>query len=418
MISLRNWGWLAAATLLTAIPQSVSTQIIAIRAGQLVRPAEGTTATNQIILINGSTITAVGPNVPIPRGATVIDLSDRVVLPGMIDSHTHMMLTMDREAHGSYYATTLVNSTTYRAIEGVANARSMLEHGITTIRDLGNGGNQGASDLARAIASGVVPGPTMLNSGRIIAPYGGQFQLQPERPALAEPEYFFADTRDELIKAVRENIHYGATVIKIVIDDQPYIYSVDDIRLVVEEAGRAGRKVAAHSVTEQGFRNAAEAGVASIEHGFEASDEALRMAKNNGVVLIGTDLHPLAADMWEVDESFRQGLIDRIRRAHAIGVTMAFGSDVFYSRPDTSRGEVSLMHLDPYVEAGLPADFILKMITVNGAELLGIADERGRIAPGFAADIIATSGNPLEDITVLKRVTFVMKDGVVYRGPR
>ncbi len=143
----------------------------------------------------------------------------------------------------------------------------------------------------------------------------------------------------------------------------------------------------------------------------------LRMAKNNGVVLIGTDLHPLAADMWEVDETFRQGLIDRIRRAYAIGVTMAFGSDAFYSRPDTSRGEVSLMHLDPYVEAGLPADFILKMITVNGAQLLGIADQRGRIAPGFAADIIATSDNPLEDITALKRVTFVMKDGVVYRGP-
>ncbi len=419
MISLRNWSWLGAAALLVAGPRPLpaSAQIIAVRAGQLVRPAEGTTANNQIILINGSTITAVGSNVPIPRGATVIDLSDRVVLPGMIDSHTHMMLTMDREAHGSYYVTTLVNSTTYRAIEGVANARSMLEHGITTIRDLGNSGNQGATDLARAIAAGVVPGPTMINSGRIIAPYGGQLQLQPERPALAEPEYFFADTREELIKAVRENIHYGATVIKIVVDDQPYIYSVDDIRLVVEEAGRAGRKVAAHSVTEQGFRNAAVAGVASIEHGFEASDEALRMAKNNGVVLIGTDLTPLAADMWEVAETFRQGLIDRIRRAYAIGVTMAFGSDVFYSRPDTSRGEVSLMHLDPYVEAGLPADFILKMITVNGAQLLGIADERGRIAPGFAADIIATSSNPLENISALKRVTFVMKDGVVYRGP-
>ncbi len=219
MISLRNWGWLAAATLLTAVPQPASTQIVAIRAGQLVRPAEGTTANNQIILIDGSTITAVGPSVPIPRGATVIDLSDRVVLPGMIDSHTHMMLTMDREAHGSYYVTTLVNTTTYRAIEGVANARSMLDHGITTIRDLGNSGNQGATDLAHAIAAGVVPGPTMLNAGRIIAPFGGKFQLHHERPALAEPVFFFADTRDELFKAVRENIHYGATVIKIVIGE-------------------------------------------------------------------------------------------------------------------------------------------------------------------------------------------------------
>lgn len=405
--------------LLVSTSGSTHAQVVAIQAGRLVDPETSRTLTNQTILVEGSTITDVGPNLAIPGNATVIDLSAYTVLPGLIDSHTHMLLTMDPESHGgNYYFTTLVNSTAYRAIEGVSNARSMLEHGFTTIRDVGNNAYYGDTDLRRAIEAGVVPGPTMLNAGRIIAPFGGQLQLQPERPDLAEPEYFFADTRDELIKAVRENIHYGATVIKIVVDDQKYIYSVDDIKLVIEEARNAGLKVAAHCVTDRGFHNAAEAGVASIEHGFEAADENLRLAKRNGVVLVGTDLTPLAAEMWGVDETFRRGLIDRIKRAYEIGVAMAYGSDVFFSQPDGTRGALSLSFLDTYVEAGLPPDYILKMITTNGAELLGLARRRGKIAKGFAADIIATPENPLDNVFTLKEVTFVMKDGSVFKHPR
>ncbi len=402
-------------TLLLSPPIAVWGQTTAILAGKLVDPETSTTLTNQVILVEGSVISAVGPDLSIPSGARVIDLSRSTVMPGLIDSHTHMLLTMDPERHGgNYYVTTLMDGTAYRAIEGVANARSMLEHGFTTIRDLGNNAYHGDSDLRRAIEAGVVPGPTIVNAGRIIAPFGGQFQLQPERPALGEPEYFFADTRDELIKAVRENIHYGATVIKIVVDDQKYIYSVDDIRVVIEEAGKAGLKVAAHSVTEGGFHNAAEAGVASIEHGFSASDESLEIAKRNGVVLVGTDLTELAAELWEVDEAYRLSVIDRIRRAHRIGVKMAFGSDVFFRWPERTRGDLSVEHLDPYVEAGLPADQILKMITTNGAELLGL-EQRGAIAPGYAADIIATPENPLDNILTLKDVSFVMKDGEVFK---
>jgi imidazolonepropionase-like amidohydrolase len=328
-----------------------------------------------------------------------------------------MLLTMDPEEHGgSYHVTTLVNSTAYRAIEGVANARSMLEHGFTTIRDLGNNGNHGDSDLRRAIEAGVVPGPTIINSGRIIAPYGGQLQLQPERRDLAEPEYFFADTRRELIKAVRENIHYGAKVIKIVVDDQPYIYTVEDIELVVDEARRAGIKVAAHALTERGFHNAAAAGVASIEHGFVASDESLKLARKNGVVLVGTDLTELSTRLWEEDEAYRQAVIDRTRRARRIGVKMAFGSDVFYSWPGRSRGDLSLEHLDPYVEAGVESGYLLQMLTVNGARLLGLAAERGRIAAGYYADIVAMPGNPLDDVGALRKIHFVMKDGHVVRS--
>lgn len=390
-------------------------QPLAVEAGVLIDPETGTTRSNQRILVEDGKITRVGTDIPIPSDARVIDLSRSTVLPGLIDAHTHMLLTMDPEGHANYHFTTLVNTTAYRAIEGVANARSMLLHGFTTIRDVGNNANHGDTDLKRAIDAGIVPGPRMVIAGRIIAPFGGQLQLQPERPDLAEPEYFFADTRDELVKAVRENIHYGATLIKIVVDDQKYIYSVDDIRTVIEEAGNAGLKVAAHCVTERGFHNAAEAGVASIEHGFEASDESLELAKKNNVVLVGTDLTELTAKLWEFDEEFRLGVVDRLRRAQRIGVTMAYGTDIFFSWPEESRGDLSLTLLDVYLEAGLSPAYILKMMTTNAAELLGLGGEIAKIEEGFAADIIATPRNPLEDILALREVTFVMKDGKVYK---
>src|SRR5688572_11410960 len=251
-------------------------QVTAIKAGNLIDPEAGIVTANQIILVEGQTIKAVGPDVKIPAGAVIIDLSNRTVLPGLFDAHTHLCMTTRRERDaGRYYFTTLLDSNGYRAIQGVANARSMLETGFTTVRDIGNAGNYADTDLRRSIDEGLVPGPTIINAGRIIAPYGGQFQMQPDKPGLGNPEYFYADTRDELKKAIRENIHYGARVIKLVVDDQRYIYSVEDIRFVIEEAARAGLKVAAHCWTEAGARNAAEAGVASIEHGVAMSNETL-----------------------------------------------------------------------------------------------------------------------------------------------
>ena len=264
---------------------AVRAQVTAIKAGRLVDPEAATVAVNQVILIEGQTIKAIGTDVKIPAGAAVIDLSNRTVLPGLFDAHAHLCMTTRRERDaGRYYFTTLLDSNGYRAIQGVANARSMLETGFTTVRDIGNAGNYADTDLRRSIDEGLVPGPTIINAGRIIAPYGGQFQMQPDKPGLGNPEYFYADTRDELKKAIRENIHYGARVIKLVVDDQRYIYSVEDIRFVIEEAGRAGLKVAAHCWTEAGARNAAEAGVASIEHGVAMSNETLddREAQRGG----------------------------------------------------------------------------------------------------------------------------------------
>jgi imidazolonepropionase-like amidohydrolase len=263
---------------------------LAIRAGRLVDPATGLVLRDQVILVRGGKITAVGAALAVPDGTPEVDLSRETVLPGLFDAHTHLCMTvrMRRDA-GSYYYTTLNDDEAARAVDGVINARDMLHAGFTTVRDVGNEGNYACSAVRRAVEQGRIPGPTFLNAGRIIAPYGGQFQLQPhKREPLGEPEYYFADSRDELRKAVRENAHYGARVIKLVVDDQPYIYSIDDIRFVIQEARRMNLRVAAHVWTRQGAHNAAAAGVSSLEHLNGVSDEDLAIARKNDVVAVFT----------------------------------------------------------------------------------------------------------------------------------
>jgi imidazolonepropionase-like amidohydrolase len=414
-------------------------QVTAIKAGKLVDAETGDTLSNQVILVEGTKITAVGPNLKIPSDAKVIDLSHETVLPGMVDAHTHMCLgfrlygSMPIPHGGSTSPTSIVDAsrslleavflasvsdtTGYRAIQGVANARSMLENGFTSIRDVGNNGNYADTDLRRAIEEGIVPGPTMVNAGRIIAPLGGQFPqlLSPEKPRIGIPEYFYADTQDEMKKAIRENILYGATVIKIVVDDQPYIYSVDDIKFIVGEAHSAGRKVAAHCWTDKGALVAAEGGVDSIEHGPYMSNETLQVAKRNKVVLVGTEYTQFVADAMRAPQ-WHQMYIERLKRANQVGITMAFGSDLDVEIPGHSRGELAVSDVENYIEAGVPAKAVLRIMTLNGSRLLGLDKERGEIKPGLAADIVATPLNPLDDLRTLEHVDFVMKDGKVFKS--
>ena len=382
-------------------------QVTAIKAGRLLDPETGTIASNQVVLVENGKITALGANVAIPSGAAVIDLSSATVLPGLFDMHTHLCLDVQqRRDAGNYYYTTLNDPDAFRAIQGVVNARTMLDAGFTTVRDVGNEGNYACSSVRVAISRGMIPGPTLYNAGRIIAPYGGQFHLQPDKQKLAEPEYFFADTRDEMLKGVRENIHYGARVIKIVVDDQRYIYSAEDIKFMIQEAARANVKVAAHCWTRNGAHNAAEAGVASIEHGFDMTDEDLQLAKRNGVVLVGTEY--LAID----DKNNHAKWIDRLRRAYKIGVTLAYGTDATEEHDGQTRGTAAISGIDPWIESEIPPKVILQAMTINAARLLGVDKERGLLRTGMAADIIATPDNPLDNIKTLKQVSFVMKNGV------
>jgi imidazolonepropionase-like amidohydrolase len=405
-----------AARLAAQYPQAGPERVYAIKAGKLVDPEKGTTETNRIILVRGRKIEAVGADVSIPSDAKVIDLSKSTVLPGLFDAHTHLCIAIKKDRDGTrYFFTTLADPTPYRAIEGVANARDMLAAGFTTVRDVGNAGNYADTALREAIERGVVPGPTMINAGRIIAPYGGQFHLQPERPELGSPEYAFADTRDEMIKAIRQNIHYGATVIKIVVDDQKYIYSADDIRFMVEETHRAGLKLAAHCWTRAGAHNAAEAGVDSIEHGEMMTNEDLELAKKNHVVLVGTDFTERAAAINGLSD-LHPVFVDRLKRAYRIGVTMAFGTDVMAYVPGETRGTQAAEYVNSWIEAGVPAKDTLRAMTINAARLLGVDGTRGEIRPGLAADIIATPENPLDDIQAVRKVSFVMKDGAVFKS--
>ena len=403
---------------LASLPLLASAQITAIKAGKLVDPETGTVTQGQVILVENGKIKSVGTALPIPAGAVVIDLSRSTVLPGLFDCHSHLC-TMTPVDDRDLFTADIRQSTAFRAIIGVKTAKEYLEAGFTTVRDVGNNGNYADTSLRNAVEQGIVPGPTIINAGRIIAPFGGQYHLRPERVELGSPEYFFADTRDEMLKAIRENIHFGSLVIKIVVDDQRYIYSVDDIKFIVAEAGRAGLKVAAHCMTEQGARNAAEGGVASIEHGFRMSDETLQIAKQNNVVLVGTDFTLEAALLLglppETAKFFHDTFIDRLKRAHKLGVTMAFGTDTFFDAANHTRGTLAVSFIDSFVEAGVPAKDTLRIMITNAAKLTGVEKQRGSIKPGMYADIIATPENPLDNIQTLKKVSFVMKNGKVIR---
>ena len=401
---------------------AIRAQVTAIKAGKLVVPETGTTATNQVILIEGEKIKAIGANLPIPEGANVIDLSNATVLPGLFDAHTHLCSNMEYQwDSGDYLVHSLNWRTGMRAIIGVKNAREMLDAGFTTVRDVGNAGDYADADLAKAIGWNMVPGPTMIVAGRIIAPFGGQFVKPVPKQVLDNPEYLFADSRDELRKAIRENIYYGAKVIKLVVDgySRGYMYSAEDIKFVVDEAGRAGLKVAAHAVTKQGARNAAEAGAASIEHGWILDQEEFDLMKKNNVALVSTDftIKSLQAGGYSGDgaRANHAKKVERLKRAYQAGVTIVFGTDVMAGLKGETRGTLAIGYIDSFVEAGVPNRDILRALTTSAARLLGVEKGRGTLAPGMYADIIAVPENPLDNIQTLKQVSFVMKNGKVYK---
>jgi len=213
----------------------------------------------------------------------VVDLSQYYVSPGLVDAHNHLALTYKEEPeHNSYYLTSVLDSTALRAIQAVSNGITMLSAGFTVERDLGNNANYADTALRVAIEQGWVPGPAIINSGIIIGGFGGQFTPVPERESLIYPEYLNADTPDEIVKAVRRNILFGAKVIKICVDCRPYGYTVDEMKLFVSEAAKAGLKVAGHVQTHPGAMRAIEAGIWSIEHSGALDDEAHKaMAQRN-----------------------------------------------------------------------------------------------------------------------------------------
>lgn len=408
--------WLLCLCCLLPLPSIAADKFI--KAGHLLDPVSGKLYSKYSILIENDKIKTVGENLVIPEGAEVIDLSGSVVLPGLMDAHTHLCWHINQRKNDGYVLSIVREPTPYRAIQGVMNARDMLMSGFTTVRDVGNAANYADSSLRMAIEDGLVPGPTVINAGRIISPFGGQRWVIPERRDYTQPEYFFADTQDEIKKAIRENIHFGAKVIKLVVDDQKYQYSEDDIRFAVHEAALAGMKVAAHCSTEHGAITAIKAGVQSIEHNM--SEAAGKLAKQKGVWLVTTPfslpvLQSLGSDLRSPPEQAYKRVVKELSVLLKQGAPIAFGADVISKVEGYNRGEATLTFIQTFIDAGATPLQILQAMTVNAAKAIDVAENRGLIKTDYYADIIAVPENPLKNINTLKQVHFVMKDGQVYK---
>jgi imidazolonepropionase-like amidohydrolase len=410
---------LALSLIVPGLIQAQSTvQVTALRVGHLVDPENATVAANQIILIQDGKFTAIGANLAIPAGANVVDMSQYYVSPGLVDAHNHLALTYKEEPeHNSYYLTSVLDSTALRAIQAVSNGITMMSAGFTVVRDLGNNANYADTALRVAIEQGWVPGPTLINSGLIIGGFGGQFTPVPERESLIYPEYLNADTNDEIIKAVRRNILFGAKVIKICVDCKSYGYTVDEMKLFVSEAAKSGLKVAGHVQTHPGAMRAIEAGIWSIEHSGALDDEAHKLMARKEIWRVGTETPlteyhtgntPQAQDRYRRQE-------DGLKNAYANHVKMAFSTDADYYIPGMTRGQVVIDFLKSWKDADIPTREILKILTINGYQVSDIYDKRGPIKVGLPADLIALRANPLETIDTLRDVRCVMKDGVFFK---
>jgi imidazolonepropionase-like amidohydrolase len=399
-------------------PPQAAGGVTAIRAGRLLDPEAGVVRPNQIILVEGTRIRDVGPNLTIPAGATVVDLAAMTVMPGLVDAHNHLALTYKPVPENNvYYFTYVQESTPLRAIQAVSNGIQMLSSGFTIVRDMGNAGNYADSALRQAIEQGWIPGPTIINSGIIIGGMGGQFWPTPEMARdhnIVYPEYLDADTRDELVKAIRQNILFGAKVIKICVDCKPYGYTADEIRFIIAEAAKSGLKVEGHVQTPRGARAAIEAGIWSIAHSGALDDETHKLMAQKGIWRAGTETpeglagHPVSPDAYK-------RTVAGLKNAYDNKVPLTFSTDADYWVEGKTRGELCLEFLKTWKDAGIPNADILRAITINGYKVSETEQSRGPIKAGLIADLIAVPGNPLEDIETLKRVHFVMKDGTVFK---
>jgi imidazolonepropionase-like amidohydrolase len=427
------------------VPQSAAPSTL-VKAGRLFDPRTGQILAPAAVLIENDKIKEVGPpgrlQTHAPAGVKVIDLGSATLLPGLIDSHTHLFLDiivapeaeLRRHSNGEFapgLLLSIVESPSKRALMGAQLAREDLESGFTTVRNLGHSGIDGDTELREAINARRVAGPRILASGRKLIAKGSY--IQSLNPALADAilqqEFLLIDGPDRARQAVRQNVFQNVDLIKVTIGDD---ISLPELTAAVEEAHRQHLKVAVHAIDTASIQTAIEAGADSIEHGNEVTDEQLKLMRDKGIFF---DLTPTFFDgFWtKIHESgvlspaFRSALASseerRRQRAAALvqrviksGVKFSAGSDMCWSYPGKTRGEASAVMFRNLQHAGMPALEIIRAVTINAAEMLGWQDRIGALEPGKFADLVAVAGDPIADITELERVRFIMKDGVVVRN--
>ncbi len=430
---LKNWPenrlrpWLKTCALLLTLAGALAAQaarpivlhaarLIDVETGRVIAPAE--------VLVRGGRIVEAGTSVTHPAGADTIDLGGRTLLPGLIDAHVHLFLHP-----GAEDLQTVQESVPQRTIIAVLAARDDLMAGFTAERDMGTEGAGSADTAVRnAIDQGLVPGPRLRVSGNAIDLLGGHedaINFNPEQRVLSNAT--FANSAAQLVEAMRQQYKEGADFTKIyetgkdgLVDGRlstPYQYTEEELAAAVKEAARVGKRVAVHATGEPGTLYAARAGVASIDHAHQLSDETMRLMKERQIFAVPTfTISEYFADHAATPamEAYERKMLDlhaqEFRKQLAAGVPMAVGSDVGPFPHGTQAREFVLM-----VKYGMTPLAALQAGTLNGARLLGWQGQIGAVKAGYLADIVAVEGNPLEDIAALQKVTFVMKGGVVFR---
>lgn len=424
----RTVGYVCA--LLLLFEPVVSAQVTVIKAGRLVQTEEGTVAKDQLIVVRGNRIEAVGAGVTIPANATVIDLSKMTVLPGLIDCHTHLADGKFGEGDPMFQ---LKKSASQTVLESVRNARVTLESGFTTVRDVGVYRALNDVALRDAINRGDIIGPRMYVAGAYITITGGagaMTGMAPDVPLPWDFHYGEANSPWEVRQKVRLLAHNGVDHIKVLSsgavlthgsNPKSQEFTLEELQAAVDEASHFGLRVAAHAHAAEGIKNAIRAGVASVEHATLIDDEGIALAKQHGTYL-DMDVYDeeciqeqgkngtMPTDFLEHDRELGEIHRQNFRKAVKAGVKMAFGTDAGVCDYGTAGKQFAFM-----VKYGMTPMQAIQAATSSAADLLGRSNEIGSIKPGKYADLIAVPGDPLQDVSLLENVQYVMKEGRIYK---
>jgi imidazolonepropionase-like amidohydrolase len=403
---------------------SAQTRVTVLHAARLLDVESGSIISPAGVLVEGYRISGTGVTVNHPPGATIIDLGDTTLLPGLIDAHVHLFLHP-----GAQDLQTVQESVPQRTILAALAARDDLLAGFTAERDMGTEG-AGAADTAvrDAIDQGLIPGPRLRISGNAVSILGGHedaIGYNPEQRVLGNATY--ANNASELVSVIREQFKLGADFIKIYETGRdsvsegklttPYQYTEVEVTAAVREAARVGKRVAVHATGEPGTLYAAQAGVVSIDHAFQLSDETMRLMHDKQIFAVPTFTiidyfieHAATPGAAAHDRALQEVHAREFAKQLAAGVPIAMGSDVGPFPHGTQAREFGFM-----VKYGMTPLAAIQAGTLNGAKLLGWQGQIGALKQGYLADIVAVPGNPLADISVLQKVSFVMKGGVVYK---